>query len=175
MRTWGLVAIATNYTHGTTPDGLPTGPFGASSANILRARKARGLLACLTYVDGKRVAAHGHSMGALLTGMLVGMYGSEFVAASHTAGGVSDTGTVNDGIATTTVAVAMAITVPYQLHHGDSDDVVPLAMDQKLDGILTASGIPHELHVYAGYEHPQVALDALMLTRVRAWYTAHGL
>ena len=175
MRPWGLVAIATNYTHGAMPAGLPTGPFGASPANLLRAHKARQLLGCLPVVDDKRVGAHGHSMGALLTGMLAGTYGGELKVASHSAGGVSDTGTVNDGIPTTTVAVASAIAVPYQLHHGDKDMVVPLAMDQRLDEILTVSGVPHELHVYAGYEHAQVALDATMLQRVHAWYMAHGL
>lgn len=43
---------------------------------------------------------------------------------------------------------------PYQLHHGDQDTVVALAMDQVLDGI---------------------SMHATMLTRVRNWYAARGL
>jgi dienelactone hydrolase len=175
MRTWGLVAIATNYTHSATPAGLPAGDVAASTANILRAHKTRQLLGCLPNVDGTRVAAHGHSMGALLTGTLVGTYAGEFKVASHTAGGVSDTGTVNNGVATTTAAAAAAIKVPYQMHHGDKDTVVPLALDQRLDQILTGAGIAHELQVYPNYDHNQMSGDATMFQRVRAWYTAHGL
>jgi adenylosuccinate lyase len=53
--------------------------------------------------------------------------------------------------------------------------VVLLAQDQNLDAILTAQAVPHELHVYAGFTHEQMALDTTMLERVRAWYQAHGV
>lgn len=175
MRSWGLAAIATNYTHAATPSGLPTGPEAASPANLLRAYKARRLLACVPKVNDAKVVAHGHSMGALLTGMVLGTSPSSFVAASHSAGGVSDTGTVNEGVATTSAATAAKIRTPYQLHHGDMDTVVPLAMDQRLDQILTTSGTAHELIVYPGVDHNGISLDATMLERVRAWYTTQGV
>jgi acetyl esterase/lipase len=173
MRDWGMVAIATNYTH--APDNvdawlLPQGGDGASTANVQRAHKARDLLSCVAGVDLRRVAAHGHSMGAFVTGQMLGQHPGDFRAASHSAGGANETGPN-----ATRAEVAAQIRTPYQLHHGDADSVVVLALDQALAGILAAGGVPHELHVYPGYTHEQVALDATMLERVRAWYAAQGI
>jgi dienelactone hydrolase len=170
--TWGLVAIGTMYTH--APDAgdqgnAPDGADGASQANVLRAHKTRALLACLGRVDMTRVAAHGNSMGAFVTGQLLGTFPTDIRVASHTSGGVSD------GPNSTKRAAAEQIMTPYQLHHGDADQVVSLSQDQTLDRILTATGTPHELHVYAGYNHQRITFDAGMLARVRAWYHTHGL
>jgi hypothetical protein len=52
---------------------------------------------------------------------------------------------------------------------------VDLALDRHLEGILTTQGVPHELHVYPAYTHEQIALDGVMLARVREWYRAHGV
>jgi hypothetical protein len=65
--------------------------------------------------------------------------------------------------------------VPYQAHHGDADNVVPLEDDRTLDALHTARGIPHELRVYPGYSHPGVRLDSSIMTTVKDWYTQHGL
>jgi dienelactone hydrolase len=172
---WGLVVIGTMYTH--APDAqdagnLPDGPDGASDANVARANKARELLSCLGNVDLNYVAAHGHSMGAFVTGQLLGRHYSSFKAASHTAGGVG-TGT---GFATTPAA-AQNIRTPYQIHHSAADTTVPLVMAQALADILKASGSPHALYVaeYPGYTHAQIANDPAMLERVRAWYQAYGV
>lgn len=172
MVAWGMVAIGTMYTHapdtedqGNTPDG----PDGASAANVQRARKARELLSCVGGVDLTRVAAHGHSMGAFVTGQVLGTYPGAFRAASHTAGGVGS------GPNATTPEAAARIVTPYQLHHGDADQVVPLAMDQALNRILADSGTPHVLHIYPGYDHQMIAFDAGMLSRVRSWYRTHGV
>jgi len=172
MVTWGLVAIGPMYTH--APDAedagnAPDGADGASTANVQRAHKARDLLTCVAGADLTRVAAHGHSMGAFVTGQLLGTYPVDFRAASHTAGGVSS------GPNATKPAAAQQIRTPYQLHHGDADQVVPLALDQTLDGILAGNGVPHVLHVYAGYDHQRMAFDATMLARVRTWYQTHGV
>jgi dienelactone hydrolase len=169
---WGLVAIATMYTH--APDGAdlehePDGSDGASQANVLRAHKARALLTCVGNVDLMRVAAHGHSMGAFVTGQLLGTYANDFRAASHTAGGVSE------GPNATQRAAAEQIVTPYQLHHGDADTVVALFQDQTLAAILAARSADYEFHVYAGYDHSTMAFDAAMLERVRLWYQAHGI
>jgi len=173
MRDWGMIAIATNYTH--APDGidagsLPQGGDGASNANVLRAHKARDLLSCVPGVDMTRLAAHGHSMGAFVTGQLLGTYPGDFRAASHTAGGAND-----QGANATRTSAAAAIRTPYQLHHGDADTVVALALDQTLEGLLAANRTAHELRVYTGYTHEQVALDTLMLERVREWYRNYGV
>ena len=174
MVTWGLVVIATRYTHAADNDGRgpslrPAGDLGASEANVLRARKTRDLLACVAGVDLGRVAAHGHSMGAFLTAQLMGRHPGVFRAASHTAGGVSA------GVLATQAEVAAAIVTPYQMHHGDQDTVVPLAFDQTLDRILAERGTRRELHVYGGYAHDTIAADATMLDRVREWYAAAGV
>ena len=173
MVRWGLVCIGPNYTHaGGVPVGLPgsSNQPGASSANILRAHKCWEILASLGYVDMKRVAAHGHSMGAFVTAALVGTYPNDFRVASHTAGGVNDSKT-----AYTKESQAQGIIAPYQMHHGDQDAVVPLATEQRLDSILQTRGIVHQLYVYPGYGHNDVKLDTTMFNRVRAWYTAYGL
>ena len=153
MRGWGLVAIATDYTHaGGGPTGAPGGAndLGGSAANVVRAHATLSILSRLGYVDLRRVAAHGHSMGAFVTTALAATHGDLLRVASHTAGGVR-----LDGIplaAAPALAQAALIRTPYQWHHGDADDVVPLAMDQLFEAALDASGVPHDGHVYAG-EH----------------------
>ncbi|MGB3965492.1 MAG: prolyl oligopeptidase family serine peptidase [Planctomycetota bacterium] len=174
MRTWGLVCIMTNLTHaGGVPLGAPglATERGASAANVLRNRKCIDLLQSLGYVDMRRLAAHGHSMGAFATGALLGTHPQWFLAGSHTAGGMS----TQPGAAATTLAQAQGITTPYQLHHGDADTTVPLAMDQALANQLAANPTVHQLLVYPGYTHSQISNDAGMLSTVRAWYQQHGL
>jgi len=169
---WGMVAIGTMYTHAPDAEDLgnaPDGPDGASTANVQRAKKTRDLLTCAGGVAMTRIAAHGHSMGAFVTGQLLGTHTTDFRAASHTAGGVSD------GPNATKRAAAEQIVTPYQLHHGDADQVVALFQDQTLDAILTTSGTPHQLHVYAGYDHQRITFDSVMLSRVRSWYQTWGV
>ena len=171
---WEMVVIGTIYTH--APDAqdagnLPDGPDGASDANVARANKARELLSCVDVVDMNHLAAHGHSMGAFVTGQLLGRYDGVFRAASHTAGGVSQ------GPNATTPAVAQGIRTPYQLHHSATDTTVALIQDQNLAAILAGNGVPHALYVteYPNYTHAQIALDPGMLERVRGWYQAYGV
>jgi dienelactone hydrolase len=172
---WGLVCIMTNLTHAGA--GVPVGApgtaseRGASAANVLRNRKCVDLLQSLGYVDMRRLAAHGHSMGAFATGALLGSHPDTFLVGSHTAGGMS----TQPGAAATTLAQAQSIRAPYQLHHGDADTVVPLALDQLLAAELQRNPTVHELRVYAGVTHAQIAADPGVLAAVRAWYTAHGL
>ena len=176
MVRWGLVVIATNYTHA---QGVPIGSpgsqneIGASPANIARARQLVELLRSLSYVDLNRLAAHGHSGGAYVTTGVLAAYPALFRVASHTAGGARlDTA---PGGAVPTASQVSAIRAPYQLHHGDQDASVPLAADQLLASILLAQGVPHELHVYPGDDHNDVRFDSVMFDRVRAWYTSKGM
>ena len=173
---WGLVVIATNYTHAL---GVPIGSpgshneIGASPANIARARQMVELLRSLGYVDMNRVAAHGHSGGAYITTGVVAAYPTLFRVASHTAGGARlDTA---PGGAVPTASQASAIRAPYQLHHGDQDTSVPLAADQLLASILLAQGVPHELYVYVGAGHNEIGLSDVVLARVRDWYASKGM
>jgi len=177
MVQWGLVTIATNYTHASgVPLGAPglSTERGASTANILRARRVIAILQSLGYVDMQRVAGHGHSMGAFLTAGLVGAAPSAFRAASHTAGGVRPVGSAQEAAAPDDQQVA-TITVPYQMHHGDNDSVVPLSMDQRLASLFAARGHAHELNVYPGGTHNDVPFSRVMYDRVRAWYRLHGV
>jgi dienelactone hydrolase len=175
MREWGLVCIAANYTHaGGVPIGAPgtTDDLGASPANVLRARATLAVLGRTGYVDLSRVAAHGHSMGAFVTTAPVAAHPGDIRAASHTAGGVRP-----DAIpfaAAPGMAPAALIRTPYQWHHGEADDVVPLAMDRLFDAALAAGSGPHEGHVYPGERH-DIAQHPTVLERIRRWYAAHGL
>jgi dienelactone hydrolase len=173
MRRWGLVCIATNYTHaGNVPIGTPgtANEPGASDANVLRGYAVREMLRTLSYVDQSRVAAHGHSMGAFVTTALVAAYPNDFRVASHTAGGVRPP---NFNGPAPSEAQARNVRTPYQLHHGDQDVVVSITQDQRFDAILTANLVPHEFHVYAGADHDDVATSPTVLARIRAWYAAN--
>ena len=175
MVAWGLVVIATNYTHaGGVPVGSPgtAAEPGAGTANVARARQLVEILRGLGYVDTNRLALHGHSMGAFVTSGVLSAHPDVFRVASHTAGGSRpDTGS---GAAPTDSQVA-AIRTPYQLHHGDNDMVVPLASDQRLASVLASRSVTYELHVYAGADHDDVSQNTMVLDRVRAWFAATGI
>jgi len=176
MRQWGLVCVAANYTHASgVPLGAPgdASAPGASEANVLRAHMTHELLRRLPYVDMSRVAVHGHSMGAYLDVATIAEHPNDFLVGSQTGGGVRP-----DFIITgpaPTVSQARGVRIPYQMHHGDADNVVPLSYDQRFDSVLAATGEPHELYVYAGADHLAVRLSPLMLSRVHDWYAAHGM
>ena len=176
MARWGLVCIATNYTHaGGVPIGAPGTLLepGASQANVLRAHAVYEILRGLGYVDMARVAAHGHSMGAFVTTALIATYPTDFRVASHTAGGVRPDSIVL--AAAPTESQGRSIRTPYQLHHGDVDSVVPIEFDRRLDTMLLSVGTAHELFVYTGAEHNDVSNNPTVLGRIRTWYSNHGL
>jgi dienelactone hydrolase len=175
MVAWGLVVIATNYTHaGNAAVGSPgtAADPGASTANIARARQLVELLRGFGYVDMNRIALHGHSMGAFVTAGVLGAHPDLFRAASHTAGG-----TRPDSVSGAAPSDSQAATIrtPYQLHHGDSDNVVALSSDQRLATVLLSHGVVHELHVYLGADHDDMSQNTVMLDRVRAWYASKGI
>jgi len=175
MVEWGLVCIATNYTHaGGVAIGAPgtSNDAGASTANVQRARRMVGILGGLGYVDVSRIALHGHSMGAFVTAATAGAFPDLFRAATHTAGGIRPD--FVSAPAPTESQVA-SIRAPYQMHHGDRDFVVLLLADQLMDAVLTARGVDHELVIYPGADHDDVSQNPTMLARVRAWYQAKGL
>ena len=175
MRTWGLVCIAVNYTH--VRGALLGAPGtllqqGASPVNAFRAHAAVTVLARLRYVDVRRVAAHGHSMGAFVTTAFVAAFPADVRVASHTSGGVLLDAIHREGMPFPSVAQARRIQAPYQWHHGLLDYAVPFLFDRRFDSVLTA---PHEGHLYRRLRHAEVATDPEVLSRVRAWYTAHGM
>jgi dienelactone hydrolase len=176
MVQWGLVCIAVNYTHASgVPAGAPgdASEPGASEPNVLRAHMTYELLRRLGYVDMSRVALHGHSMGAYVNVALAGAYPTDFRVASHTGGGVRPDFIVAGPAPST--SQARPIRTAFQLHHGELDATVSLSYDQRLDSLLKATGVEHELFIYPGEDHLQVRLDPNMLTRVHDWYGAHGM
>ena len=175
MRTWGLVCIAVNYTHARgTPVGAPGTRLeqGASRANARRAHATVTVLARLGYIDVRRIAAHGHSMGAFVTTAFVADYPADVLVASHTSGGVLLDAIHREGMPTPSVAQARRIQSPYQWHHGLLDYAVPFLLARRFDSVITA---PHEGHLYSRLRHAAVATDPEVLSRVRAWYAAHGM
>ena len=179
MVTWGLVGMATNYTHATdtgAPLGSPgtVGERGATQSNILRARKVLELLSSLGYVDTNRVAAHGFSNGGFVTTATLATYPSAFRVASHAAAGVQDPASGSPESAPSP-GLAAGVRTPYNLHHGNPDETNPLSSDQRLASILAANGVPHELWVYPGAGHVGFVQDPAFYTRIRAWYARFGL
>ncbi len=78
MRTWGLVCIALNYTHAAggaswCPWDAASTPCESGKTRFARTRLSP-VLARVRYVDLRRVAAHGHSMGAFVTTAFVAAY-----------------------------------------------------------------------------------------------------
>jgi len=174
MRGWGLVVIATMYSHAPAAEdagNLPADHDGASAGNVLRAHKTRDLLSCFRGVDPARVAAHGNSMGAFVTGQLLGTYPEDFRVASQTSGGVAD------GPNATQEAAAEQITTPFQVHHSEADTTVPIAFADRLVSILAGNQVTYDYRVaeYPGYSHAQMGQDPAMMERVRQWYEDHGL
>ncbi len=179
MVIWGLVCIATNYTHATdtgAPIGSPgtVGDRGADQSNILRARKMLDILSSLGYVDMSRVAAHGISNGGFVTTATVATYPSLFRVASHAAAGVQDPATGSPESAPLP-SLAAGVRTPYNLHHGDPDTTNPLSSDQRLASILAANGVPNELWIYPGAGHVGFVQFPAFYTRIRAWYARFGL
>ncbi len=175
MRTWGLVSIGVDYTHarGAARGGQGTLlQQGASPENAFRAHAAVTVLTRLRYVDIRRVAAHGHSMGAFVTTAFAAAYPDDIRVASHTAGGVLPDALHREGLPTPSVAEARRIQAPYQWHHGLLDYAVPFLLATRFDSALIA---PREGHLYRRLGHADVAVDPEVLSRVRAWYTNHGM
>jgi dienelactone hydrolase len=174
MVRWGLVCIAVDYTHAAgVPSGEPGGELGASAANVLRAHMAHELLRRLPYVDMSRVAVHGHSMGAYLDVAAAAAYPADFRVGSQTGGGVRPDRVVRGPAPS--AAQARALRIPYQMHHGAADEVVPLAFDLRLDSLLAQAGTAHELYVYPGAGHLGARSSPLILSRIHDWYAAHGM
>ena len=178
MAGWGAVVIATNYTHASGvalgSPGTADEP-GASAANVARGRRLLDILRSLDYVDMNRVAAHGHSGGAFVTTALVGAEPAAFRAVSHTAGGMRPNAAPPIAQQLPSESQASTIRAPYQIHHGDNDDVVPLLVDQLLSSFLSSRGVTQELVVHQAAGHNDIAVAQNVLDRVRVWYRAHGV
>ena len=136
---------------------------------MIRAHATLSILSRLGYVDLRRVAAHGHSMGAFVTTAFAATHG-DFLGASDPPAASAPTASRRRRAR---ARAGRPDPAAVQRHHGGEDDVVPLAMDQLFEAALDASGVPHEGHVYAGESH-----DIARIPRCwagSAWYAAHGM
>ena len=177
MASWNVVTIGVNYNHVSKPSGSPGSgreDWAASEANILRAKKCIDILRSLGYVDMKRVAAHGHSMGAYLTAALVSACPDLFLVASHTAGGIGEVGNHSFG---TTREQAQKIKTPYLIIHGTKDQTVPVAEDRALIEILKNNGVDAKMIEIPEGSHKSVQLNQSdeTLGYVKDFYEQHGL
>jgi dienelactone hydrolase len=170
MVKWGLVCIAPNYTFagGDKGEGAPGAAdkrYCNPTDNLKRVRKCLDILGALGCVDMKRVAVHGHSMGAFLTVAIAGAFPGEIRAASHTAGGEQRYNK----------EYSLKVRAPYSIHHGDADKSVSMACDERFEATLTQNKVEHEMHVYPGVTHRMTSMNETVLERVKTWYLKHGV
>jgi dienelactone hydrolase len=178
----GFVCIATNYTHNADAvqarraDGGSGGKhppdFGASPENIKRAMKCIAILESLPYVDKKRIAAYGHSMGAFLTIALAAEVPDRIRAAAISAGGLSG----RPGYPAPTKEVAQKIRTPFCILHGTADTTVRPEQSAELKTVLDANKVPNERHLFEGVAHNLNHVRAEECGKImRAWFIKHGV
>jgi dienelactone hydrolase len=182
--TWGMVCIAPDYTHseaarrgvGAVEPGGRRGQqapdFGASRENISRASKCVEVLENLPYVDGKRIAAYGHSMGAFVTVGLAAQVQERLKAAAITAGGLSG----RPGFPAPTHEVAERIRTPFCVLHGSLDTTVRPEQSQDLVTIMEGNKVPVSRYVFDGVNHDVHRAKADECFRlIRDWFTQYGV
>ena len=181
MVEWGLVCIGVNYTHareeraaGSPGSGDVRTDMGANQANILRAGKCLQVLRSLGYVDKARIGAYGHSMGAFMTGALAGIFPDSFIVAAHTAGGTAAQGAKDWDICTKASHIA-GIKIPYLLHHGEQDAVVPYEHGQAMYLALKNKGVVTDFIGYPALDHGNIPANPDVLAATKAWFQTHGL
>jgi len=167
---WGLVCVATDYTHVDQKGDRKT--FGASEENISRAKTCLDLLAGLPYVDRKRVAAYGNSMGAFLTIGLAAALPDRLAAAAITAGGVNTVA----GFPAPAVEEAAKIQAPFLILHGTKDTTVPPERSQLLKEALDKIPVANERKLWEGVGHNlhQEKSDEVYAA-VKEWFRKKGV
>jgi dienelactone hydrolase len=167
MVKWGLVCVGPAYTH--AGKGGDRATFGASAENLKRAAICLDILGKQPYVDAKRIAAYGNSMGAFVTVGLAAV-DPRLKCAAITAGGVAP----KDGMPAPSEAVAAKIRVPIYTLHGMSDSTVRPEQSQKLNDILATSMVSNGRATYEGVGHnlhQERAAD--VYAKIKAWFEKH--
>lgn len=171
MVQWGMVCIAPNYTHAGTAGGDRT-QFGASAENIRRAQVCLKILSSMPDVDGRRLAAYGHSMGGFVTIGLAATAPEGLRAAAITGSGISP----QDGYAAPSTAAAEKIGVPFLMLHGGNDTTVRPEQSAALKQVLDKNKVPNDRLVADGQGHPidQTMRDEVFRL-VREWFAKQDL
>jgi dienelactone hydrolase len=186
MVQWGLICIATDYTHAGKGGGGPPGArgrfagvdfsqAGARPENIRRALACVEILRQQQDVDPRRIAAYGHSMGAFVTIALAAAASDRIAAAAITAGGVI---TPQYRTASAPTAdVAAQIRVPFLILQGATDTTVLPESSEMLKQVLDKNGVPNERRVFEGVGHNLPNQDnAVEVYRLmRDWFAKHGV
>ncbi len=147
----------------------PAGP-GASDENLRRAAKCLDILESLPYVNAKRLAAYGNSMGAFITVALAAKEAPRLTAAAITAGGISSRG------GAPAESAGNAARVPLCILHGSSDTTVPPESSVRLKKILDRNNVPNERHAFEGVGHNLHQEKADEVYRlIKAWFVKHGV
>lgn len=179
MVQWGMVCIAPDYTHNAqaaaaqqTKGVREIGDFGARAENLRRAKTCIELLKAMPDVDGKRIAAYGHSMGGFVT---IGLAASEpglLKAGAITGSGVAP----QEGYPAPSEDAAKKIRTPFLMLHGAEDTTVRPSQSEALKRVLDANHVPNDRLVADGRGHP---IDQTMRDEVfrliRDWFTKHGV
>ncbi|MFN9739519.1 MAG: alpha/beta hydrolase family protein [Pseudomonadota bacterium] len=182
MLGWGAVVIAPTLTHVTGGDFSPAGS-GNSPENLARGLAVVDALASLDYVDDDRIALFGHSKGAYAAIGQVSALGARVRVAAMSAGGVvPDSAGV--GQAAPTYGEAISVVAPFLMFHGNIDGAVPPQRSVDFAAQLALRGIAHERVEYDVSAldpnqqhnlHQTPAINADMLARTHAWFSAWGL
>ena len=149
FKKWGMVTIAVDYTHSMAGGATTRNDDRYSKENMKRAMKALDLLKQQPYVDSRRIAAYGNSMGAFLTIGLAAEPRAGLKAAIITAGGLSS----KEGYPAPTADVAKKIRVPFLIIHGENDTTVPPDRSIRLKDVLDENKVENERKTYPGEGH----------------------
>jgi acetyl esterase/lipase len=170
MVQWGLVCIAPNYTH--TGAGTDRAQFGASAENLRRARTCLEIVRGLPYVDGKRVAAYGHSMGGFVTIGLAASAPGELKAAAISGSGIAP----RAGFPAPSAEEAEKIRTPFLMLHGSADTTVRPEQSASLQEALDRHHVANERHLFEGQAHPidQTQREEVF-RRIREWFVKQGV
>lgn len=176
MVKWGLVCIAPNYTHavarGAPRNAARPPDVGASEENIRRARTCVEILRSQPYVDGKRVAAYGHSMGGFVTIGLAGTAPDLLTAAAISGSGIAP----RAGFAAPTAEVAAKIRAPFLMLHGSVDNTVRPDQSAALKEVLDRNKVTNDRRLFEGENHPIDQTKREEVFRlIREWFTQHGV
>lgn len=172
FKSWGMVTMAVDYTHSMSGGVTSGSDEGYSKENLRRAMKALELLRQQPYVDGKRVAAYGNSMGAFLTIGLAAESKANLKAAIITAGGLSS----QEGYPAPTAKVAEKIKVPFLILHGENDPVVPADRSIRLKDVLDKNKVENERKTYPGEGHNIHQIkSAEVYAEMKAWLKKNGV
>lgn len=172
MVQWGLVCIAPTLTHAAGTD--IQGKDGSSEENISRGGDCLIMLEKLGYVDLKRVAVAGHSMGGYVTIGFCGIVGARVKAAAVVAAGVAP----RSGTPAPPADLAALSSAPLLMLHGTLDRTAAPAMSAALQKVLEDRRVPTRRELFVGTDHDLAtnpATRAVTLSLIREWFTTHGI